>query len=68
MRTAGLIDQAGEAAVLADADQKVADAVAAFEAIAPPGPEEIFAHVFAEKTPQLLEQEAGLMARLARRG
>lgn len=68
MRGAGLIDEAGEAAVLADADQKVAEAVAAFEAIPPPGPEEIFAHVFAEKTPQLLEQEAGLKARLARRG
>jgi len=68
MRAAGLIDEAGEAAVLVDADQKVAEAVAAFEAIAPPGPEEIFAHVFAEKTPQLLEQEAGLKARLARRG
>jgi pyruvate dehydrogenase E1 component alpha subunit len=68
MRAAGLIDEAGEAAAVADADQKVAEAVAAFEAIAPPDPEEIFAHVFAEKTPQLLEQEAGLRARLARRG
>ena len=68
MRAAGLIDEAGEAAVRAEADQKVAEAVAAFEAIAPPGPEEIFAHVFAEKTPQLREQEAELMARLARRG
>jgi pyruvate dehydrogenase E1 component alpha subunit len=58
MRASGLIDEAGEAEVLADADQKVAEAVAAFEAIGPPGPEEIFAHVFAEKTPQLLEQEA----------
>ena len=54
--------------VLADADRQVAEAVAAFEAIAPPGPEEIFAHVFAERTPQLLEQEAELKARLARRG
>ena len=68
MRAADLIDEAAEVAVRADADQKVAEAVAAFEAIAPPGPEEIFAHIFAEKTPQLLEQEAELKARLARRG
>ncbi len=66
MRAKGLIDEAGEAEVLADADRQVAEAVAAFEAIEPPGPEEIFAHVYAEKTPPLLEQEAGLLARLAK--
>ena len=38
-----------------------------FEAIAPPGPEEIFAHVFAEMTPPLVEQRGELLARLARR-
>jgi TPP-dependent pyruvate/acetoin dehydrogenase alpha subunit len=53
--------------VWAAAEQKVADAVTAFEAIEPPGPDEIFAHVYAEKTPQLLEQEAELKARLAGR-
>jgi pyruvate dehydrogenase E1 component alpha subunit len=68
MRAVGLIDEAAEAEVLADADRQVAEAVTAFEALAPPGPEEIFAHVFAEKTPQLLEQEGELAARLARRG
>jgi pyruvate dehydrogenase E1 component alpha subunit len=68
MRANGLIDEAGEAKVLTDADLQVAEAVAAFEAVAPPGPEEIFADVFAEKTPQLREQEAELAARLARRG
>ncbi|OFW55372.1 MAG: pyruvate dehydrogenase (acetyl-transferring) E1 component subunit alpha [Actinobacteria bacterium RBG_16_64_13] len=67
MRTKGLLDDVGAADVLARADQKVADAVAAFEAIVPPGPEEIFNHVFAEMTPQLVEQQAELMARLARR-
>jgi pyruvate dehydrogenase E1 component alpha subunit len=67
MRGAGLIDQAGEAEVLADAERRVAEAVAAFEALSPPGPEEIFTHVFAERTPQLVEQEAALKARLARR-
>lgn len=66
MRKVGLMDETGEAEVLAEADRKVAEAVAAFEAIPPPGPEEIFKHVFAEKTPQLLEQEAELSARLAR--
>jgi pyruvate dehydrogenase E1 component alpha subunit len=67
MRAAGLVNEAEEAEVLADAERKVAEAVSEFEAIAPPGPGEIFAHVFAEKTPQLREQEAELMARLARR-
>jgi pyruvate dehydrogenase E1 component subunit alpha len=67
MRANSLIDEAREAEVLAEADREVAEAVDAFEAIAPPGPQEIFAHVFAEKTPQLLEQEAELQARLARR-
>jgi pyruvate dehydrogenase E1 component alpha subunit len=66
MRAKGLVDEAGEAEVLADADKQVAAAVDAFEAIEPPGPEEIFRHVFANKTPQLLEQEAELEARLAR--
>jgi pyruvate dehydrogenase E1 component alpha subunit len=67
MRANGLSDEAKEAEVLAEADQEVAKAVEAFEGIAPPGPEEIFAHVYAEKTPQLREQEAELMARLAGR-
>ena len=67
MRAKGLLDDAGAAAVLAEADRKVAEAVAAFEAIAATGPEEIFKHVFAEMTPQLAEQQAELMARLARR-
>jgi pyruvate dehydrogenase E1 component alpha subunit len=67
MRAAGLLDEASEAAVWAAAEQKVADVVTAFEAIEPPGPDEIFAHVYAEKTPQLLEQEAELKARLAGR-
>jgi pyruvate dehydrogenase E1 component alpha subunit len=67
MRTIGLLDDAGAAQVLAEADRQVAEAVAAFEAIAPPGPEEIFKHVFAEMTPQLAEQQAALLARLERR-
>lgn len=67
MRANGLLDDASAAAVFAEADEKVAAAVAAFEAIPPPGPEEIFKHVFAEMTPQLVEQQIDLMARLARR-
>jgi pyruvate dehydrogenase E1 component alpha subunit len=67
MRTVGLLDDAGAAEVLAEAERQVAEAVAAFEAIPPPGPDEIFKHVFAEMTPQLAEQQAMLLARLARR-
>lgn len=67
MRFNGLLDDAKAATVLAETDEKVAAAVAAFEAIPPPEPEEIFKHVFAETTPQLAEQQAELLARLARR-
>ena len=67
MKAQGLLDDAGVAGTVADADQKVAEAVDAFEAMPPPGPEEIFKHMFAEMTPQLAEQQADLMGRLARR-
>jgi pyruvate dehydrogenase E1 component alpha subunit len=67
MRAQGLLDDAAAAEALADADQQVAEAVAAFEAIPPPGPEELFAHVYADLTPALAEQKAELLARLARR-
>ena len=66
MRAKALIDEAAEAEVLADADRQVAEAVVAFEAIEPPGPEELFAHLYAEMTPPLIEQEAALNARLAK--
>ncbi len=62
MYAAGLLDEAQQAAVLAEADAKVAKAVAAFEAVEPIRPEEIFAHVFAELTPPLAEQRAYLMS------
>jgi pyruvate dehydrogenase E1 component alpha subunit len=66
MRSRGLLDEEGETRMRAEADERVGQAVAAFEAIAPPGPEEIFKHVFAEPTTPLLEQEAALQARVAR--
>jgi len=66
MRARGLLDDGAATEALAEADQKVAEAVAAFEAIQPPGPEEIFAHVYADLTPPLAEQQAELRARLAR--
>ena len=53
---------------LDDPAEKVAAAVAAYEAIPPPEPEEIFAHVYADLTPALAEQQAELKARLARGG
>ncbi|MHB0980600.1 MAG: pyruvate dehydrogenase (acetyl-transferring) E1 component subunit alpha [Thermoleophilia bacterium] len=64
MKKNGLLDDAGEEAIRADADRQVAEAVAAFEALEPPSPEEIFAHVFAEITPPLAEQRDALLARL----
>ena len=67
MRANRLLDDAGAAEVLAEAEREVAEAVEAFEAIPPPAPEEIFKHVYAGLTPQLAEQQAGLLARLARR-
>lgn len=67
LKAKGLLDDLEMAAVVAEADRKVAEAVAAFEESPPPEPDEIFKHVFAEMTPQLAEQQAALMARLARR-
>jgi pyruvate dehydrogenase E1 component alpha subunit len=67
MRAAGLLDDAAAAEVVSAADQRVAEAVAAFEALPPPGPEEIFAHVYSEITPTLAEQRAELTARLSGR-
>lgn len=64
MKKEGLLDDAGEAAANAGADRQVAEAVAAFEAVEPPSPEEIFAHVYAEITPPLAEQRAALLRRL----
>ncbi len=65
MRAAGLLDDAGAAQALADADAQVAEAVEAFEAIVPIEPEEIFAHMFAEITPPLIEQRTAMLNRLA---
>ncbi len=65
MRLNGLLDDGGAAAVLAEADRRVAEAVASFEAIEPPAIDEIFNHVFSESTPLLAEQKAALMKRLA---
>ena len=66
MRSRGLLDDAIAAQALAEADEKVAAAVTAYEAIPPPVPGEIFAHVYADLTPPLAEQQAELKARLAR--
>ena len=64
MRAAGLLVDAEVAAILAETDAKVAQAVAAFEALEPIQPDEIFKHVFAEITPLLVEQRAYLMSHL----
>ncbi len=64
MRKNGLLDDASEAEMHAEAEERVGAAVAAFEAIPTPGPEEIFRHVFAEITEPLSEQRAALMVRV----
>ncbi len=64
MKKNGLLDDAVEAAVKARAGEKVAKAVAAYEALGPPPPEEIFKHVYAEMTAPLAEQQAELRRRI----
>ena len=62
MRKKGLLDDASEAEMHVKAEERVGAAVAAFEAIPAPGPEEIFRHVYGEITEPLSEQRAALMA------
>ena len=64
MKKQGLLDDERETAVAAEADEQVGEAVARFEAIVPPGPEELFAHVYAELTPALAEERDALLRRL----
>jgi pyruvate dehydrogenase E1 component alpha subunit len=68
MKKQGMLDDAEEAATTQAADQQVAEAVAAFEALEPPSPEEIFAHVYAEITPALAEQRDALRRRVEGKG
>jgi pyruvate dehydrogenase E1 component alpha subunit len=63
MKKQGMIDDAGVDATYGEADRQVAEAVAAFEALEPPSPDEIFAHLYAEITPPLVEQRDELRAR-----
>ncbi|MCL5735867.1 MAG: pyruvate dehydrogenase (acetyl-transferring) E1 component subunit alpha [Actinobacteria bacterium] len=65
LRAAGLLDDDGVAAVQAEAENRVAEAVTAFEAIPPISPEETFKHVFADLTPPLAEERDALLRRLA---
>jgi pyruvate dehydrogenase E1 component alpha subunit len=68
MKQRGLLDDEREVALRAEADRRVAEAVNAFEALEPPSPDEIFAHVYEEITPPLAEQLAGLRRRIEGRG
>ncbi|MGQ4807155.1 Pyruvate dehydrogenase E1 component subunit alpha [Candidatus Entotheonellaceae bacterium PAL068K] len=51
-------------ACTAEVEQVMAEA----EAVPPPPPQDVFRYMYAEMTPALLEQEAGLLAALARKG
>jgi pyruvate dehydrogenase E1 component alpha subunit len=53
---AGALDEAKDAAVLAEAKAKVAECVKKAEGMPPPDRQEIFHHVFAEMPPALAEQ------------
>jgi pyruvate dehydrogenase E1 component alpha subunit len=63
MRSVGLLDDTAAADILAEANDEVAKAVEAFEAIPPIEPEELFAHIYAETPPTLVEQRKVLETR-----
>ncbi|KPM55349.1 pyruvate dehydrogenase [Frankia sp. R43] len=65
LRGAGLLDDAGLAAVTAAAEELAASMRAAVARTEEPDPRSLFAHVYAEPTSQLREQAAALATRLA---
>lgn len=68
MKKSGILDEAEEQRIAEQAGEKVAAAVAAYEALEPASPEEMFAHMYAEPTPELAAQEAALLSRLKGEG
>lgn len=64
MKLNGLLDEAEEAAFGEEADEKVAEAVAAYEALDPPPPDEVFAHLYDELPPDLAAQQTALLSRV----
>jgi len=58
----GAWDEEWEAAITAEAQEEIDRAVEEAEALPPLGPEEMFETMFAEMTPQLVEQQRWLLA------
>ncbi len=56
MRKKGLLDNAYKEKVLKHSQETIEKAVTEFEKIAPPDPKDIFKYVFAEMTPQQIEE------------
>ncbi|SFM82888.1 pyruvate dehydrogenase E1 component alpha subunit [Pseudonocardia ammonioxydans] len=65
LRAAGALDDAREDEIAAVAEEMAAGVRAGLGAEAAVAPEELFAHVYATPTPQLVEQRAGLRTELA---
>ena len=61
MRKKGLLDDAYKEKVLKQAQETVEKAVTEFEKITPPDPQDLFKYVYAEMTPQQIEEMKDLL-------
>lgn len=68
LRERGLLDEETARRVREEAEQKAAQLRERMHQDVAPDPQELFAHVYSERTPQLREQEAQLRAELAAEG
>ncbi len=66
LRDAGALDDAGEQAIALDAEERASELRAALSIEHEPDPEDLFRHVYAERTPQLQEQWRMLSGELER--
>jgi pyruvate dehydrogenase E1 component alpha subunit len=68
LQQAGLWSESWEQDMLEACTTEVEQAMAEAAAVPPPAPQDMFRYMYAEMTPQLLEQEAALLASLPRKG
>ena len=64
----GQWSEAWEQQILAECTAEVEQAMAEAAAVPPPSPQDMFRYMYATMTPQLIEQEASLLASLQHRG